>query len=195
MSNSPEVFKGGAETTVETQIAAGERMAELTKNSEKGVEDSPDKQAERVAEARNETNEALMSKEQGGAEKKAGGEPTASAIRTVTKEDKSKEYNKTMKVIQSQMSTPSRTFSKVIHNPVVEKTSEIVGSTIARPNAIVAGSATALVLVTAVYAVAKTYGYPLSGFETIVAFVFGWIIGLIFDYFRVTLSGGGQHRS
>lgn len=195
MSNSPEVFRGGAETAVETQVAAGERMAELAKNSEKGVENSPDKQAERVAEARNETNEALMSKEQGGAEKRAGGEPTASAIRTVTKKDKTKEYKKTMKAIQSQMSTPSRTFSKVIHSPVVEKTSEVVGSTVARPNAIVAGSATALVLVTAVYAVAKTYGYPLSGFETIAAFVFGWLIGLIFDYFRVTLRGGSQRRS
>jgi hypothetical protein len=45
-------------------------------------------------------------------------------------------YKKTMKETQAQMKPTQRAFSKTIHNPVVEKTYEDIGSTVARPNAI-----------------------------------------------------------
>jgi len=94
-----------------------------------------------------------------------------------------------MKETQAQMSAPARAFSKTIHNPVVERTSEVVGSTVARPNAILAGSLSAFILTLVIYLVAKYYGYPLSGFETIAAFVLGWAIGLLIDYLRVMITG------
>lgn len=190
--SSPEINHSTPELNTEqlSQLAA-ERSAELDKTVENRVKHSPEKQAEAVERARHEANkEALLSKERSGAEQKAGGEPSMGAVRKVTKQEKDVEYKKTLKEIRSQMSAPSRAFSKVIHNPAVEKTSDVIGSTIARPNAIVAGSTTALVLVSAVYIIAKTYGYPMSGFETIGAFIIGWMIGLIYDYVRVTASGG-----
>lgn len=88
------------------------------------------------------------------------------------------------------MSPQARTFSKVIHNPAVEKTSEVVGQTIARPNAILAGSVAAFMLVTLVYLVANVYGYVLSGSETIIAFSIGWVAGLVIDYIRILVRGG-----
>lgn len=98
-------------------------------------------------------------------------------------------YKRTMKETQAHMKPAERTFSKVIHNPAVEKTSEAVGSTIARPNAIVAGSFTALIFTLGIYLFAKHYGYPLSGSETIAAFILGWVVGLLFDYLRVMITG------
>lgn len=98
-------------------------------------------------------------------------------------------YKKTMKETQSHMKPAERTFSKVIHAPVVEKTSEAVGSTVARPNAILAGSVAAFLFTLGLYAFAKYYGYPLSGSETIAAFVLGWLVGLLFDYLRVMVTG------
>lgn len=98
-------------------------------------------------------------------------------------------YKKTMKETQAQMKPAERSFSKVIHTPVVEKTSEALGSTVARPNAILAGSATAFLFTLGLYLFAKYYGYPLSGSETIAAFVLGWIVGLLFDYLRVMVTG------
>ncbi len=188
--SSPEILQNSAESTVETQSAAAERSAELAKNHE-SREHSPEKQAEAVEKARAEANkEALLGKERGGAESKSGGEPTASAIRKVTKKEKEAEYKKTMKEVRSQMNAPSRVFSTIIHNPVVEKTSEVLGNTVARPNAVLAGSTTAFLLVVMVYAVAKHYGYVMSGFETIGAFAFGWAIGLMADYFRAMATGG-----
>lgn len=190
MSDNPEVFKAGAESGVEAQDAAGERKAELAKSIENTVEQSPETRAEAIEQARAEAaKEALMSKERGSAESKSGGEPTASSVRKVTKKQKATEYKKTMSAIQSEMSAPSRTFSKVIHNPVIEKTSEAVGNTVARPNALLAGSTTAFVTVAIVYMVAKQYGYVLSGFESIGAFIIGWLVGISFDYVRLLVRG------
>jgi hypothetical protein len=94
-----------------------------------------------------------------------------------------------MDEVRSQMSAPSRSFSKVIHNKGVEKTSEVVGSTIARPNALLSGAIFAFVLTLIVYLVAKNIGYPLSGFETIAAFVLGWALGIAYDFIKVMVTG------
>lgn len=188
--SSPEIEPTNAERGAEIQQSAAEQQEKLKDQLEKNGEHSPENQVERVERAREDAHEALRGKERGGAEKKRGGEPTANAVRKVTKREKDVAYEKTLKEIRSQMSAPSRTFSKIIHAPMVEKTSEVVGGTIARPNAILAGSLSALLLVSGVYIVAKTYGYPLSGFETIGAFIVGWMAGLMIDYFRVMTSGG-----
>ena len=94
-----------------------------------------------------------------------------------------------MKEVRSQMSAPSRTFSKVIHNKTVEKVSDGVGATIARPNAILSGAIFAFVLTLGVYLLAKNLGYPLSGFETIAAFILGWMLGIAYDFLKVMITG------
>lgn len=87
-----------------------------------------------------------------------------------------------MSQVQSHMSSSARAFSKFIHNKPIEKTSEFVGSTIARPNALLSGSIFAFVSITILYFAAKHYGYALTGFETIAAFATGWLIGITYDY-------------
>ena len=39
------------------------------------------------------------------------------------------------------------------------------------------------------YMIASKYGYPLSGAETIASFATGWLLGQIFDYLRVMITG------
>lgn len=186
--SSPEVLKPTGEQGVETRSAAAERSKELLKQAERSVEASPEQQAERAAEARAEANkEALMSREAGGAEKRRGSTdntPTTHA----TKRQREASYAATMRQIRSEMSAPSRTFSKVIHNKTVERVSDAIGTTAARPNAVLAGSVTATFLTLFVFLVAKQYGYRLSGFETIGTFFVGWALGLIYDYARLLFT-------
>ena len=73
------------------------------------------------------------------------------------------------------------TFSNIIHNKYIEPTSDLLGNTIARPNALLVGAITAFILTLITYTVAKTLGYSLSGSETIIAFGIGWAIGIIYD--------------
>lgn len=190
MSN-PEQFHGNNEQGVEARDAANERSQELLKSLESSVEASPEAQREKIESARHET-EAAFSKE--ASSEQRGHEPSgfSRAIKRVTAQEKIAAYKETMTHIRQEMSSPTRAFSKFIHNGGVEKASDAIGKSVARPNAILSGSTSALVLVSLVYITAKIFGYPLSGFETIGAFVFGWIIGIIYDYARTMISGRAQ---
>jgi hypothetical protein len=182
-----------SEPTSEIKIGSSEvsleRQEKLAENQEKGIESPRD--ADVAAEhARVEALETAISVEAGGKEKDRKSEPTTSTRRgTISKKQKEASFKRQMKEIQAQEPPVNRAFSKVIHNKVVEKTSDVVGSTVARPNAILSGAVTAFVLTLAVYVTAKIIGFQLSGFETIAAFIIGWIIGLVYDYLRVVITG------
>ncbi|MDB5159742.1 MAG: hypothetical protein JWO99_5 [Candidatus Saccharibacteria bacterium] len=178
------------ENSVETPKVSAEQYESLDQKIEKNVEhvESGEKAAEK---ARVEALETAISVEKGGAEKKGPKEgPTTPRRRGgISKKEKTASFKKHMKNVQAEMPAPQRAFSKLIHSPVVEKTSELVGSTVARPNAILSGAVVAFFLVLAVYIVAKNLGYVLSGFETIGAFIIGWVLGILYDYFRVLVTG------
>lgn len=185
--NSPEQFKGAERNTEAVSKAAAERGVETRKLLEASNEKGPEQQTERAERARVEASkEALFSREAGNEHRQAT-DSTAPSMKRITKTQRKESYAQTMKLVRTHMSGPQRTFSKVIHQPVIEKSSEVLSNTLARPNAMLAGSFCALVLVTVVYVVARTYGYPLSGFETIGAFILGWIIGIIYDYAKLAL--------
>lgn len=183
------------DTKIENKELSQERLEKheaLDAAFEKAAEKSKVESAERSEEkARVEALEKAISVERGSAEKK--GKETSGAPKrrhgVVSKKERKASYQKHMKTLQAELPPAQRAFSKVIHNPVVEKTSEVVGATVARPNAILAGALVAFFAVLAVYLVAKHFGYVLSGFETIAAFIVGWILGILYDFFRVMITG------
>ena len=182
---SPE-HKGHYQT-VET---AGEQLKKLEKekNVEAGAETEPNQQ-EAAERARDIIEQETVSAKEAGHEDKAGGEPEAPQTHSINRHEKQVEYQKTMASIQSQMSKPGSGFSKAIHQPVIEKTSQGVGSSLARPNAILAGSLVAFLAVLSVYLLARYNGFRLSGFETMAAFAVGWAIGILLDIIRVAFYG------
>ncbi len=185
MSN-PEVQRGGNERSAEVAgEAAGEQLKKLHEQLEKTSENK-ESQSERIRSAEKSV-ESIMSKEAG--KEKKGSEPASQPTPHATKKQRKSSYKKTMDQVQSELSAPSRAFSKVIHNPAVEKTSDAIGGTIARPNALLAGAITATFLSLAVYLVARYYGYPLSQSESIIAFALGWALGIIYDYSRLMVRG------
>ncbi len=153
---------------------------------------SPERSAEKnTAELSKEALQAAThEKESKHQEKVANLERKHTGPATKAKRDKA--FNEVMTQARSHMSPASRTFSKIIHNPAVEKTSEVIGSTIARPNAILSGSISAFIVVLGVFLIAKYYGYTLSGVETILAFGLGWVIGVVYDFLRAMITGGRQ---
>jgi hypothetical protein len=108
---------------------------------------------------------------------------------SISKKQRNDSYKKTIKQVQDELSDGNRIFSKIVHNKVIEKISDTVSNTIARPDAMLSGAFFAFIITLIVYIVAKTIGYSLSGFETIAAFIIGWIFGIIYDYFRNLIVG------
>lgn len=190
-----EQFHGDApETNIEKELTPEqlEQYANAETAVERAAEKSKVENGERSEEkARVEALEQAVSVERGSAEKKRKEGATAAPRRhgVVSKKERQASYKKHMKTLQAELPPAQRAFSKFIHNPVIEKSSEVVGSTIARPNAILAGAIVAFFAVLIVYLTAKHFGYVLSGFETIGAFIVGWVLGILYDFFRVMITG------
>lgn len=186
--SSPEQQPQGPENNVEAPKASDEQYEALGKDVEAKAEniESGEKKAE---QARVEALETAISVEKGSAEKAKPKDAAPRRRGGISKKEKNASFKKHMAHVQAELPAPERAFSKLIHSPVVEKTSEFIGSTVARPNAVLSGAIVAFILVLAVYIIAKNLGYVLSGFETIGAFIVGWVIGILYDYFRVLLTG------
>jgi hypothetical protein len=88
-------------------------------------------------------------------------------------------YRQTLASVQRKLSPASRSFSKVIHTPVVEKTSEVLETTIARPSVMLGTTWTALIVGTSFYLIARHYGYALSGSELLFSFIVGALLGIV----------------
>jgi len=182
-------------TTTENAIgtewykANNERSAEIAKSLEKAVEKLPTNIEK--DEITHEALEIAASHENRQLEKHKTKE--SKEKKPLTKKDIDSSYKKTLTNLQGQLSAPSRAFSKVIHNPVVEKTSDAIGNTVARPNLIISGALGAIASVF-VYFIAKRYGYLLSGSETIILFVAGWAAGAVIEYVRVGFLNNRKTR-
>ena len=185
--NSPEIINP-SEIKIGSEAAA--EQAEKLRKLEASAESSPEHNRDSEAHAARKSAEAVFAAESG-KEHRSGGEPTASpaVIRKITQREKAKAYKQTMTRVQAEMSAPKRAFSKVLHNPVVEKSSEVIGNTVARPNALLSGSVVAFMSLSIMYVIGRQYGYHLSGFEMIGSYTLGWVVGLTIDYTRILIAG------
>lgn len=193
MANTPEQAPQGNERAEVSEVSS-ERLEALKNKLETGGElgaENLESAAKSAEKAKVEALKEAVSVEAGGAEKAAKAPKEGPTRRRggISKKEKEASFKKEMARVQAELSPPARVFSKFIHSKPVEKTSEIVGATVARPNAILSGAIVAFVLVLAVYLLAKQLGYVLSGFETIAAFIVGWVIGILYDYLRTMITG------
>lgn len=189
MKNNPEKVNVGPER--ERSPGDLEQVGvEQREKLQQELERTGEKKHEDLEEVRHEALERATSIKH---EKNSEERPTSPVERRkdgpISKAELETSFDTTMKEAQTHMSTPSRAFSKVIHNKTIEEVSDIAGNTLARPNAILTGAIFAFFLTLGVYLIAKNLGYPLSGFETIGAYILGWIIGLVYDFLKVMVTG------
>ncbi len=193
MSQNTEKIGGNPSTNIESETPKAEVVEHFGKQEKVAHPDdtaelSPRDLEARAEKARQEALETATSAEKGekGVEAKKDKQPRQ---RVANKKQRDISYKRTMKHVQEELPLGSKVFSKVIHIKAVEKASDILGSTIARPNAILSGAVMAFIFTLAMYAIAKNFGYVLSGFETIAAFIAGWIVGVVYDYLRILITG------
>jgi hypothetical protein len=189
MTNGEKItFSGEREHNPEAIREEGDKQRERLRLQE-NLEQRSKKSPESIEDARREVERAKFEQEPVKVER----QPSPAELRRergpISKKKRDESFKATMHEVHSQMSAPSRVFSKVIHNKAVEKVSEVAGSTVARPNAMLSGAIFAFILTLAVYLVAKNLGYPLSGFETIAAFAIGWALGVVYDFLKIMVTG------
>lgn len=88
-------------------------------------------------------------------------------------------YRQTMVSLRHRMKPAARSFSKLVHAPMVEATSEVVGKTVLRPSISLGATTTAVLLTGFMYFYARYYGFELRGSEIWLTLIVGAVIGLL----------------
>ena len=99
----------------------------------------------------------------------------------VNKHLKDTAYTRALTRAQKRLSTPGRVFSKVVHNDVVDRASEVVGNTVARPSGMLGGALFAFIGTSALLWVTRHFGYDYNYLAVILLFVFGMATGLLLE--------------
>lgn len=94
---------------------------------------------------------------------------------------KTKAYKDTMRKARSHLKPTQRTFSKIIHQPVVDAVSEFSAKTVARPSAILGGGIMALIGSGFFLFMAKYYGFGYNFFVYIAFLAVGFVLGLLVE--------------
>jgi len=189
MSDNQEKLSVNQESGIEVQAKAQEQLEKLSKSPENDVELSKRDIENRTEKARFEALNNAKNAEKKSKEAEKILKQSSTIRAAIGKKQREESFKKTLANVQNELPIGSRIFSKFTHNKAIEKTTEIIGGTIARPNAMLSGAFFAFIATLSVYLLAKNIGYNLSGFETIAAFAIGWIVGWIFDYLKIMTTG------
>jgi hypothetical protein len=168
--DNPERRSQHEETTAELEAARQDKL--------EGLRSAPetDTSAQRLEAAR----EVIKQQEQ--APEPATGEQVAPpSSRPRFRLDHKLDYRTTMASVQRKLTPVSRSFSKLIHTPVVEKTSEALEQTVARPSVVAGATWTSLIVGGVFYLSARYYGFALSGSELLFSFLIGGVLGLVIE--------------
>jgi len=90
-------------------------------------------------------------------------------------------YRDTLTSVQNRLSPSSRAFSKVIHTPAIERSSELMERTIMRPSIVLGTTWTAFIVGLVFYLTARWYGFQLSGTDMLLALLGGALLGLTLE--------------
>lgn len=189
MTKSPENMPDSIKFETKNNPINPELFEKLAKEREKNAEKSKEGAEEIKENARFEAIEAATNAEKDMQKSNQDqiGLKTEKNF-NVGKKHKDESYKKTIKRVQSELRPTEKVFSKIIHNDSIEKTSEVIGKSIARPNPIFYGGVFAFVITLGTYFIAKRIGYTLSGSETILSFAIGYLFGFIIDYIKLLFS-------
>lgn len=147
---------------------------ELTKHEkEHGTKEHVEKLSKHVE------TKAISGKELSQGEREAGhGHHPA----LVNKHLKEMAFSRALTRARKKLSVPSRAFSKFAHIPAVDKASEAIGKTIARPAGMLWGSVLAFIGASALLWITKHYGYEYNYLMLIVLFGGGLILGNVAEF-------------
>jgi hypothetical protein len=89
--------------------------------------------------------------------------------------------NQNLKKMQKHLPPYQRQFSKFIHRPVVEKVSEGVGATVARPSGLLFAGIFSFIASLVVLSICRYFGYEYNFFIGLASLVGGFFVGLLLE--------------
>ncbi len=156
---------------------AREHLDAIRKELESKAEKQPDNKQEIGEIAKRVEQQAISGKEVPRAERA----PQRQHPVLINKQLKDMAYSRTMLRVQKRLSLPSRYFSKAVHSKVLDKPSEFVGKTVARPSSMLGGALFAAIGTSLLLWTTKRYGYEYNYLAVILLFATGMVLGLLIE--------------
>ncbi len=113
----------------------------------------------------------------------------------INQELKSITLNRELRSIQRKLPAPARTFSKLVHQPVVRVLSELSDRTVSRPSGLLGGSLVAFMGTSAYLYLAKSHGYRYNYLIFLLLFAGGFIVGLILELLVHVATSSRRHAN
>lgn len=154
------------------------------KTHEKGPEAAPEANRhlhqENLAHLRQKAeNEAKSARETLSEQEPAASHTPKEAF--INRELKDMAYNRTMNRVRQQLSPVGRSFSKFVHQPVVNAVSDVAAKTVGRPSGLFGGGLLALTGTSVYYFITKHYGYDYNFMVFLLLLAAGFIAGWVFE--------------
>jgi hypothetical protein len=112
----------------------------------------------------------------------SGEEVAAAQPAVASKKEKQRSFDTTMHHARKNMRVLDRSFSRVIHQPVVERTSDALSKTVARPSGLLGAGIASFIGLMLIFGVAKFAGFQLSGSEMPLLLIVGLVSGLFIEW-------------
>lgn len=106
----------------------------------------------------------------------------------VSKQLKQMAFSRALTRTRKHLSAPSKALSKFVHNPAIDKVSEVSSKTVARPSALLSASAFSFIGSLILLLAVKKYGFEYNFFAFILLFVMGYIAGLFIELLYRSVS-------
>jgi len=90
-------------------------------------------------------------------------------------------YKHNMQRVRRHLSAPDKVLSKMIHNPIVDKVSEVSGKTVARPSGMLGGGLCAFLATSILVSYTRHNGVTYNYGVFIVFFVGGYLVGMTIE--------------
>lgn len=152
-----------------------------TARAEKAAEKQPEKNISLEEARRTVEGERAVSSESVKQSLEGAGTKAPATPQPANRELKKLMFDRTLNKVQHRLPTPERVLSKVIHQPAVDKLSDISSKTIARPSGILSGGIFALVGSVLYLYITKHGGYDYNYFLFFICFVAGFVFGLFIE--------------
>ena len=112
----------------------------------------------------------------------AAGEQQNASPAYVQKELQDISYERTLRRIRRRLNPAERSFSRFVHLPVVEVTSDVFGKTIARPSALLYGGVFALIGSGLLLMTASRNGFEYNYLMIVLLYVLGMVTSYVVDF-------------
>lgn len=136
---------------------------------------------EKIDELRQEIDAHAKDAESQQAETTGDKEPDQAQTYWYSAEYRQHAYDQLIKKVRGRLPKSQRLASKILHQPTVERLSDIGSRTVARPSGVLFGSICSFIGSFIAYFFAKRYGYDMTYSVFIASFLGGFLAGIIIE--------------